>query len=372
MSSTERRPDHPGPARAGARARLSARLSVVGPGDAGLGADALALPGEHALLLRVALPLASHRQRQAAIAFAVEDSLAEPIERTHVVLGPELSPGEYLAIAVRHETMSTWAAKATAARARLAPDVLGLPVPPEAGISVLETGGRVLVRRADGTGFATGLENFEAFWRADGTPQIVLFGGRLATGIPISATGLMPAVPTPEAARLDLLQGRYARTQGGHRRIATRLAAVLALALLAHGAILAAETVALGRIAETREAEMRAALTDRVPGLPATAPIDVALRRALPQAGPSGGGLLPLLAQVSEALEPMAGEIALRTLAWSAADMSLAVTLEAADLATLQRVEAALAAARLGVASGVATTGDGAAEVRTVITGAPA
>ena len=63
----------------------------------------------------------------------------------------------------------------------------------------------------------------------------------------------------------------------------------------------------------------------------------------------------------------MTGEIAMRNLAFDAADGSLAVTLEASDLAALQQVEAALGGAGLGVVSGVATTGGGGAEARYVI-----
>ena len=64
-------------------------LRPVAPGDGGaahlaLGADALALPSELAHILRVPLPLAAHRQRQAAAGFAVEELIAEPLEASHV------------------------------------------------------------------------------------------------------------------------------------------------------------------------------------------------------------------------------------------------------------------------------------------------
>ena len=71
--------------------------------------------------------------------------------------------------------------------------------------------GRVMVRRPDGTGFAAPAEAFAALWQADGAPQVVLYGGRLPDGIPVGASGLMPATPTAEALAVDLLQGRYIR-----------------------------------------------------------------------------------------------------------------------------------------------------------------
>ncbi len=355
----------PDPTRAAGRPRLS----VVEPAGDGLGADALALPSELALLLRVALPLAAHRQRQAAVGFAVEDLVAKPLEACHVVLGPELGPGEYLAVVVDDRDMAQWAPRALAAKRRLVPDVLGLPIPPTGQVAVRELAGRVLVRRPDGTGYATAVENIDVFWRVENSPQIVLYGGRLPEGLPVSATGLMPPVPTAAGARVDLLQGRYAHSVAGRRRLVGRLATVAALALVAHGAILGAETLALRRIAQDRTALLRSELAARLPDLPASAQLDVALRRALPEPARPQGGFLPLMAHVSEALAPLRDAIALRNLSYDAAAGSLAVTMEASDLATLQRVEAALGASGLAVASGVATTGDGAAEVRYVITG---
>ncbi len=343
------------------------RLSVVGPGEPGLGPDAVALPTEEVLVARIALPLASHRQRQAAAGFAVEDLIAEPLEASHVVLGPQVGTGEYLVFVVRHEVMAQWAAAANRRRGRLVPDVLGLPIPAGGSCSVREALGRVMVRRADGTGYAAPLATFEALWQADGAPQIVLFGGRLPDGVPVVATGLMPATPTPEALAVDLLQGPYLRDNDARKRLAARLTVIGAVALLAHGAILAADTFALQGIARDREAALRSELSARVPGLPDGVSLDLAMRRAMPAAADQPGSFIPLLSQVSEALQPSASDVAVQSLAFSAADGTLAVSVEAPDLGTLQRVETDLGNAGLKVSSGVATTGDGGAEVRYVI-----
>ena len=342
--------------------RRKPRLSVVETVDMGLGADAMALSSEDALLVRVALPLASHRQRQAAAGFAVEDLIAEPLEASHVVLGPELAPGEYLVVVVRHAVMERYAAGAS--RQRLAPDVLALPVPAPGSCSVREVNGRVLARRADGTGFAARAAAFETFWQAGGAPKVVLFGGRLPDSVPVSATGLMPAGPPPEALGMNLFQGRHARDGAPQRRALTRLVAVLALTLAAHAAILGIDTLALRGIARDHEAALRAQIAARMPDLPATVPLDAALRRVLPaEAGAPDAGFLPLLARVSDALQP-AADIAVRDLTFDAAEGGLAMLVEAPDLATLQQVEATLGAAGLLVSSGVATTGDDAAEAR--------
>ncbi len=343
-------------------------VSVAQPSDAGFEPDAIALPTEEALLVRVHLPLASHRQRQAAAGFAVEDLIAEPLEAVHVALGPELDAGEFLAVVVRRPVMDQWASRTDSVRKRLVPDVLALPVPASGGVSVREVSGRVLVRRADGTGYATRAEAFETFWRAEGAPQIVLFGGRLPDGLPVSAAGLLPAGAASATPGFDLMQGPWARGFGEGRKLALRFAAVLVVTLTAHIAILGAKTVALQRIAAEREAVLRAELALRVPGLPADAPLELALRRALPShATAQGGGFMPLAARVSAVLLPAVGDISVRNLVFGAEDGSLAILVEGPDLATLQRIETSLTAAGLTVAPGVATTGDGMAEVRYVI-----
>jgi len=338
----------------------------AGSADVGLGADALALPSELVRILRVPLPLATHRQRQAAAGFAVEDLIAEPLEASHVVLGPELGPGEYLAVVVAHRDMAVWAGRAAPGQ-RLVPDVLGLPVPPDGCCSVREARGRVLVRRADGTGYATRADCLEAFWRADGAPQVVLYGGRLPDPVPVGAPGLLPPGPTPGAERFDLLQGVHARAGRGPRRVLLRLGAVAGLALAAHAAVLAADTMALQRIADEREAALRSAVSARVPELPPSLPLDQALLRALPPPAPRGG-FLPLLAQVAEVLGME--EVTVRDLSYGAEDGGLLLSVEAPDLPALQRVEGVLRGAGLSVSPGVATTGDGSAEVQYRVTGA--
>ncbi len=335
--------------------------------DPGFGPNALAVPSELVLLVRVALPLDSHRQRQAALGFAVEDLIAESLEVSHVALGRELAPGEYLAAVVRHAAMADWAKRTAAARPRLVPDVLSLPIPTEGSTAVREEDRRILVRRADGTGYATNAAAFEALWRADGAPQVVLYGGTPPDTVPVAATGLMPA-STPDALGFDLRQVAYARDSARWPRTIARIAAVAAFTLVAHGALLGADTLALQRLATQREADLRSALATRLPDLPPWAPLDVALRRAIPTTtAVDDSAFLPLLARTSGALQADESGISLSTLAFDSTERSLALTIQAPDLATLQRVETSLGATGLAVASGAATTGDGTAEVRLTI-----
>ena len=124
-----------------AREGLPAAVAPIGDaaGDAAgnVGADAVAIPSEFVHVLRAALPLPTQRQRRAAVGFAIEDQIAAPLEDTHVVIGPELAPGEYLVVAVSHRDMEDWASW-TPPGMRLTPDVLGLPVPAAGFCSVCE------------------------------------------------------------------------------------------------------------------------------------------------------------------------------------------------------------------------------------------
>ncbi len=343
------------------------RLALV-PDDVTLGPKALPFPGELALLLRVALPLASARQRQSAVGFAVEDLIAEPLDAVHVALGPELAPGEYLAVVVQRREMDVWAARAREQGLRLVPDTLGLPIPPEGTWSVREFGGRVLVRCADGTGFCTRIEALGAFWRASGSPQVVRYGGLLPEELPSGATGIMPAGSSKATAGFNLLQGRYAGENRAAHRLALRLACVALAGLLLHVAVLAVETVGLQRLAAARASELRAAIAEVAPELPADLPLDQAMRRALPVARPAGG-FLPLLAEVATVLTPAGDQLAFRSLAYDAAGGGLALLVEGPDIATLQGVEADLIAAGLAVTAGAASVRGDRAEVRFVIGG---
>lgn len=325
----------------------------------------LEMPGELVLVLRVPLPLASQRQRQAAVPFAIEDLVAEPIEALHVALGPEIGPGEYLVGVARHEDMAEWAPRAASLGQALVPDTLSLPVPAEGSWAVREIDGRVLARLPDGTGFATDAASFETFWRAGSQPQIVLFGGRLPPALPVGATALSPA-HTGEST-LDLLQGAYAPTQGGWLRLAPRFLGLTAVALAAHLVVLAVDTHWLRGLADAREAELRGVLAERLGTFPATLPLDAAVRRALPAAEAESPRLLPLLVQVSEALAPLADQVGFRSLGYDAETGAVALTLEAGGLGTIQRAERELAGARLAVSAGAAVIDEAGAEARFVI-----
>ena len=170
--------------------------------------------------------LAASRRR-----FAVEELIAEPLEASHVGWGGGLGRGEYLVVVVAHREMAVWAGRAAPGQ-RLVPDVLALPVPADGCCSVREAGGRVLVRRADGTGYATRAEYLEGFWRARTARRRSC---SMADGCP-SRCRSAPLACCPRGRpwrrrASTCCRAAHARAGRGGRRVLTRLLAVMVLAL---------------------------------------------------------------------------------------------------------------------------------------------
>lgn len=332
-------------------------------------------PGEQVLLLAVGMPALRPAQQRSAVGFAVEDRIGVPLEAVHVVLGPRLAAraGEavgqqaaHLVAVIGRGELAAGMARAGAQKGaqtvRLVPDVLALPRPAE-GWAVLELGGRVLVRLADGSGFAAGVDQVALFWRLAGGPSVTLYGGALPDAVPVAARAVLPP-PDPAMLRFDLAAG--GQTGRGLRvpRGVWAVAAVLLVAAGLHLGLLAADVLALGRQAAAGGARLEAALL--AAGQPAGLAVETALARALAAAEPaSEASFLRLLGQMSQALAGL--DVRLQSLTWGQAGegaATLSVTMEAADLGSLQSAETALTRAGLGVKAGAATSGEGAAEVQ--------
>ena len=343
------------------------------PDDAPAAPDGVVwLPSEAVLLLAVSLPAVPAHQRQMALTYAVEEAIAAPLDSVEVVPGPALpmvggAKGQRLLAAV--------VAKDRLAMARppagtvLVADVLAVPQPGQ-GWAVWASGtgtgtGRVLVRRADGTGFACSGPEFQALWQVGGEPALTLYGAALVAFPTLTPQPLPP--PDPRLMRFDLGSG------GAGLRLPKALwasAAVLVLAAGLHLAVMAADVLALRRTEQMRAADLRAALMARgQPGTDLDGELAVVLAAAEPQ---TQAGLLPLLAQVSDALVQQGSAVQFRALHWAGANARLTISATAPDLPALQQAQAALTGAGLALETGAATSGDGTAEAElTVMAGAP-
>lgn len=339
-------------------------------GDALIAADSdgpatVLVPTEAVRLLAVDLPIANRAKRLAALPFAIEDMIAEPIEAVHIAIGAELSPKRYLVAVVRHDRMVEWIARVEDGgldHAALVPDALALPRPGEGEWAVDLGATRAVVRRGDGTGLAIPAPLLATAWAADGSPRATGYGAPLPE-VMAGATDALAVEPLGRrllAPAIDLRQGRYARRRRSMPGLARRFVQVAAIGILAHAGIATADTIALKRIAAERAADTRALVLEKAPG--ANIPDDNlagAVADLLPQpgAGATGGNaFLPVITRISGALQPLQPAIATQAMTFQG--NVLTIDLEGADPALAGRVDQALKGA--GVRATVTMVGGGA------------
>jgi len=322
------------------------------------GPPVVLVPTEDVRLFAVDLPIANRARRVAALPFALEDEVAEPIEALHAALGEALSPGRYLAGVVRHDRMAQWCEAIDAAglgTAAILPDALSLPPANPGCWSVSATADRIMVRGADGAAFAVPASAFLAVWQSADRPGLMSYGESLPPELPTepgTASWSGPSITAGPIA-LDLRQGRYA---SGPKRAPwlQRLLLVAMIGALGHVAIYMADTVALMVTADARRTEV-ADLVGAAGG-PISGDLAATAEAMLPHTG-NASGLLPLLAQAARALQPVGQAVAFQSVAYERAT-GLTMEVEAADLTALQSVESALRGAGLDpVGRGAAAEG---------------
>ncbi|WP_162232869.1 type II secretion system protein GspL [Cypionkella psychrotolerans] len=325
------------------------------------------IASEDVLLLNVTLPKMAATQRRAVVGFAVEELIAQPLDQVHIVLGPQLNDatnaGSWLVAVVSTTVMADLIAAMPDSAEAVLPDVLALQVPERGHWAVLAQQDRALVRMADGTGFAAATSMLPTLWKSAGAPGVMLLGGNLPTEVTVTSHGQLTPVIDPRLKGFDLRSGRFARRRAGLPKDARMLGIILAIAAIGHMTLLGLDVVGLNGILAAKEDAVRAAM--QAHGQSVEGDVATALTSVLAAQQPaSAGRLLPLLAQAFGALQPQTGTVQIKALRFSKADDSLALTMEAPDLAALQTAETAFSAVGLGVIAGAATSGDGAAEVQ--------
>ncbi len=337
-------------------------------GDAILASDVdgpatVLVPTEGVLLLAVDLPVAGRAKRLAALPFAVEDRIAEPVENVHLALGAELAPKRFLVGVARHDRMAEWISHSEAAGlgdAALVPDALALPIPVEGEWSVDLGTTRAVVRAGDGSGFAIPAPMLETAWTAAGQPRIISYGAPLPAAMVADADilALDPLARRLIAPALDLRQGRYARRRAAMPGVGKRLAQLAAIGILAHTGIAAADAIALRGIANDRAEQTRALVQSVAPGAALGEDLPSSVADLLSRSGAGGGGqdaLLPVMARVSAALAPVSSAIAFDSIRLDGGVATIDVA--AGDPALPGRIRGALADA--GVDATVAATDTG-------------
>lgn len=350
---------------------------VIWPIPRSAGARVVALvPGEHVSLMAVDLPAARRRDRLAALPWAIEDMVIEPFSQLHLVLGPEISPRRHLVAVVRHRVMREWRdilRAAGLARCPMIPDVLALPVASPGCWSVLVDRQRVLVRGDGETAFAVDAPLFREAWTSGGSPPLELHGDenlpdQPAGGIgPLTAADPHPfvrAAPLLSRPPLDLAQGPYAPEGEAGFTAASRTATIALAGALATFLLYAADTAALVRLADHRAAEAARLEAGILPPARISGDVAADLASVARVANAPHSLFLPLLDKASAALRPFAGQMSIRSLAFSAEDRSLTMTIGVRDFAALQSVEQALSGAALVLETGAAAAAAGGVEAK--------
>lgn len=321
------------------------------------------VPTEGVLLLAVDLPVAGRAKRLAALPFAVEDRIAEPVENVHLALGIELSPKTFLVGVARHDRMAEWIARIEEAgleHAALVPDALALPIPGAGEWSVDLGAARAVVRAGDGTGFAIPATMLETAWTAAGQPRVISYGAPLPAAMAADADilALDPLGRRLLAPALDLRQGRYAHRRRAMPGVAKRLAQLAAIGILAHTGIAAADAIALRGIANDRAEQTRALVQSVAPGAALGEDLAASVADLLPQGGAGGAGqnaLLPVVSRISAALAPLSSAITIDSIRLDGGVATIDVA--AGDPALPGRIRSALADA--GIDATVAATDTG-------------
>lgn len=112
-------------------------------------------PGSEVFCTHATVPPGAGSRAQAALAYALEDDLAAPVDTLHVARGPTGADGRTVAAAVARGTMERWLA--TLAGFGLRPDAIVpdfLALDPGAEPAAIRMDGRCVVSLTDGTGFS--------------------------------------------------------------------------------------------------------------------------------------------------------------------------------------------------------------------------
>lgn len=325
------------------------------------------VPSAEVRLTSVRLPARQLAKVLQAAPFALEDQLADDIETLHFALGARQADGSWPVAVVSRARMSQWLGYFSERGLRpdaLIPDVLALPVPDDAHVSLLIDGSEVIVRSSLSDGFVCQRDDLElcldmldperrrvlrtVIPRDEGfDPSTLAWPQEPLHGFAHPFEALLQALAT--TPHVDLLQGEYSPQQDWLRLWRPwRLAAALATAAF----VLAATVHGIGAARLGSElAALRAHNQERFQQIFPTETRIVDLEAQLEQqyarleGGASGASLLSLTEVLAGALAEVPG-LTVQTVQFR--DMALYVGFSADNLQTLEQLKGWFAAPRAG------------------------
>jgi general secretion pathway protein L len=334
---------------------------------------AVLVPGAEVLSLEAELPARAGARAAQLVPFALEEQLANDIESQHFAIGPVATAGRTAVAVVARTLLDDWLAQLAAAG--IAPDLLcseAALLPRLAGHAIAlldgdtlllapEDGSPALVLSAPAGGFAGALT--VALGESARTTQLLLHTNpldwqRRSTEIEAAramlgslkaqllGSGALPwlAAQLPEAAPINLLQGRYApRSTLGAGWARWRTAAALAAALLLlHAGSQLWALWRLKRAAGELDTQISALAGPQYAG--ASGSIRPRLEASLRDSGGAGGqsAFLPALQSLAQAVSGAPGA-RVQSLNYREGELQLRV--RASDAQSIDRIDQQLRAA---------------------------
>lgn len=338
----------------------------------------LLAPVEHVVCLARSVPGRSAGQIRRALPFAVEEFLAQDVETMHLAHAPIVRGQPARCALIDDATLANWLESLAAggiAPGFAVPDASLLPDEPDAMTALLDDTG-ALVRAAEQMARIDHASLPEVLGSAlqgidSSLPALRLFGARaeidkIASALPPERVQCIPLTDgpleflasrwSPQAARINLLQGRYAPSKK-RRAGVMQWRGVAALAAL-WGAVFIGAQLAEGfwadREAERLRADAVALYRQIYPAEGPAADVYAMMRRRLGEAGDASGDFHLLLGRLATGLGESTGGGRLRSLSFSEERAELAAEVRLAGYAELDRLTAGLEGQRLAVEIGSA------------------
>ncbi len=321
------------------------------------------VPSDEIVMTEVSLPIRQRAKLLQAIPFALEEQLAEDVEKLHFAVGEKQANGNTPVLVVAHKKITQWLElfkTSGIVPKALLPDVLCLPGPVgEQHWSLLTEGTQALVRTAPNMGFSCDVESLPDYLSLTDNSdnlrlKITSIGSENALSISAlqvqsvdvdtsMRSGLEAMRLTDDSSKINLLQGAYASQQGydhwwrPFRLTAALLLVSISLATTFHAIeyfSLKSEMTTL----ETANKEMIARLFPEIKTLvPGSERVQLERRlKELRGQGNTSGLFLPL-SILAEGLQAV-GNLTLQEL--QLREGVLFLNLTAKDIATLERLKA--------------------------------
>jgi general secretion pathway protein L len=331
----------------------------------------LVLPVEAVTSCAVNLPTRKARWLRQALPFAVEELLAEDVELMHLALGEQLADGRHRVFAVRRSWLAGWLALCPTAPQAIAVDADLLPGP---GTALLPLHGRWLLGGENVTRMALQAQDWPQLSPLCTQPQIAWCDSQHSAPQPVDES---MAVDDPfvwlaqQPLRNNLAQGEFAvQSSNGQWQRWRPVLGLVGLWLVLQWGFNLAQGWHLQRQADEYAAASAALYQELFPQDSKLVNLRAQFDQHL-QAGAGSGQtrLLGLLAQVSGALAAEGGQVQISQVDFSEARGDLAMQVQAAGFAELERLRERLQDSGLAVQLGSASREGAGVSARVVIGG---